>query len=82
MVSPLYLPREIDVRADSRGEPDVVTRNGRRSRVAAVRNAWRIDDEWWRERIARQYFRVVLESGLVLTVFRDLVADKWYQQKY
>jgi len=82
MATPLYLPREIGVRVNGRGEPAVVTWNYRQSRVAAIQNTWRIDDEWWRERISRQYFKVELESGLVLTVFRDLVADKWYQQKY
>lgn len=82
MVSSLYLPREIDVRANGLGEPAEVTRNGRGSRVAAVRNTWRIDDEWWRERISRQYFRVELQGGLPLTIFHDLVSGKWYQQKY
>jgi hypothetical protein len=82
MVISLYMPREIDVRANGPGEPAEVTRNGKRSLVAAVRNTWRIDDEWWREKISRQYFRIELQSGMVLTIFRDLVSDKWYQQKY
>jgi hypothetical protein len=50
--------------------------------VTAIQNAWRIDDEWWRERISRHYFRVELGDGQVLTVFHDLVSDRWYQQRY
>jgi hypothetical protein len=47
-----------------------------------VRNRWRIDDEWWREEIARRYFELELDNGSVITVFNDLVSGKWYQQKY
>jgi hypothetical protein len=82
MATPLCLPREIDVRVNGRGEPVAVTRNGRRNRVAAIQGTWRIDDEWWRETISRQYFQVELQGGLVLTIFRDLVSGRWYQQRY
>jgi len=82
MAAPLCLPREIDARVNDRGEPAAVTRNGRRSRVTAIQGTWRIDDEWWREMISRQYFRVELQGGLVVTIFRDLVSDRWYQQRY
>jgi hypothetical protein len=47
------------------------------------RDRWRIDDEWWRgEEISRMYFRVLLEDGREVTVFRDLVKRGWYLQTY
>ena len=82
MAASLYVPREIEVSAHASGEPAVIIRDGRRSRVAAALNSWRVDDEWWRERISRQYFRVELSDGKVMTVFHDLVSGKWYQQRY
>ncbi len=82
MATPLYVPKEIEVLTNGLGEPAEVVRNGKRSQVAAIPSSWRIDDEWWRERISRQYFQVELEDGLVMTVFNDLVSDKWYQQGY
>lgn len=78
---PLHIPREIEVQANDWGEPVAVTRNGRRIKVMAILNTWRIDDEWWREEISRQYFQVELKDGLVLTVFRDLLSGRWYEQR-
>jgi hypothetical protein len=47
------------------------------------RDRWRIDDEWWRgEEISRMYFRVLLEDGREITIFRDLVNKRWYLQSY
>ncbi len=47
------------------------------------RDRWRIDDEWWRgEEISRMYFRVLLEDGREITIFRDLVDKRWYLQSY
>jgi len=82
MITPLNTPREINVLINSRDEPDVVTRNGRRTRVSAIMNNWRIDDDWWRDEISRQYFQVELKSGLVITIFHDLISGKWYEQRY
>lgn len=82
MVASLNMPKEIEVLTNSSGEPAVVIRNGKRDQVEAILNAWRIDDEWWREKISRQYFQVQLKVGLVMTVFHDLVSEKWYQQRY
>jgi hypothetical protein len=82
MITPLHTPREIGVLMNSSDEPDVVTRNGRRIRVSAIMNTWRIDDDWWRDEISRQYFQVELKNGLVIAIFHDLVSGKWYEQRY
>ncbi len=56
---------------------------GRSRCKGTVRSAWRIDDEWWREEpVSRLYYSVLLETGVVLTIFRDLITDKWYKQRY
>ena len=46
----------------------------------AVRERWRIDDEWWRDLISREYYALVLEDGRPVVLFRDLVAGGWYGQ--
>jgi hypothetical protein len=43
--------------------------------------AWRVDDEWWRQEVSRLYFRLELEGGIRLTVFQDLISLKWYEQR-
>jgi hypothetical protein len=81
MATPLFTPKEIRVSGSQSGEPASVVTNSRLRRVVKVRNTWRVDDEWWREEISRLYFELELESGLVTTVFHDLVSGRWYQQK-
>jgi hypothetical protein len=55
---------------------------GRYLRVLATHDSWRIDDEWWRDEIARRYFSIELEQGRRLTVYQDLVTGAWYEQGY
>jgi hypothetical protein len=50
-------------------------------RVEVVRERWRIDDEWWREAISREYHDVVLDDGRVVTLYHDLSDDLWYAQR-
>lgn len=81
---PLNAPIRVAVQASADGVPRAVQRRGWRQprAVAAVLDTWCIDDEWWRERpIARLYTRLLLEDGLPLTVYHDLVADAWYEQR-
>ena len=70
---PLRSPSPIQVRIDDDGLPAELHRRGRRFRVVAVRERWRIDDEWWRTPLARYYAVVVLGDGRPLTLYRDLV---------
>lgn len=73
-------PRPARVETDDGGTPLAVLHGRRRRRVEAVRETWRIDDEWWRRRISRLYHTVVLEDGRSVTVYRDLVEGRWYVQ--
>lgn len=83
-IRPLGAPNAVTVTADQAVEPCTVQRVGWRTgrRVLSVEDRWRIDDEWWRERpVARCYFRVQLEDGLVLSVYHDLATGAWYEQR-
>ena len=81
---PLREPRPVAVEADDEGWPVAVMLRGRRLRVLQVQDAWRIDDEWWRERpVSRVYYEVALEDGRVMTVYEDLVRKlngRWHTQ--
>jgi hypothetical protein len=77
---PLDLPAPLQVRTDGEGRPLLVYRRGRPRRVEAVRETWRIDDEWWRDPIQRAYSEVVLEDGRPVVLYRDLVDGRWYEQ--
>src|SRR5256885_15957786 len=66
----LNVPQRAQVELDACGLPSrigVVP-------IEAVRETWRIDDEWWREPITRTYYEVLLYGGGRLGVFIGFVA--------
>lgn len=78
----LNQPQPVRVEADAEGRPLAVVLRSRRRRVAGVQETWRVEEEWWRERaVSRQYWRLVLEDGQVVTVFEDLVEGGWWRQR-
>ncbi|MDX1494181.1 MAG: hypothetical protein R3253_08990 [Longimicrobiales bacterium] len=81
-LKPLARPTPVAVRADEEGEPVFVRLPGKPARrVAVVRERWRIDDEWWRQAISRDYRTIVLDDGAVLTLYQDLLDGSWYIQR-
>jgi len=82
-LQPLNRPRQIKIEADEDGTPFAVHVSGRRIAVESIVETWRIDDEWWRDRpVSRMYWRVALEDGRVVDVYRDLISDRWWRQAY
>ena len=82
-VRPLNLPRPVQVTLDaSSGLPHTLHEGNHRREIAHIQDAWRIDDEWWREPISRLYLQVLLHDGAIRTLFHDRVADRWFAQSY
>ena len=81
---PLNAPSPLQVQADDQGRIVSVWRQGRLTprTIAAVQDHWRIDDEWWREHpISRVYYELFLDDGTLLTIYHDLLADLWFEQR-
>lgn len=81
---PLNAPSPLRVDLDEQGRVVAIWRQGRLTPrpIAAVLDRWRIDDEWWREHpIARMYYALLLDDGTYLTVYHDLAADIWFEQR-
>ena len=57
----------------------VVAWNGRRERVE-VCNRWRVEESWWREPIARDYYKVVGERWLAL-IYCDRTTGSWHLER-
>lgn len=76
----LNLPTPVRVEVDEGKRPVRVFLRGKPRRVEAVRESWRIDDEWWRRPVSRWYLSLVLEDGALITVYRDLTDGDWYLQ--
>jgi KaiC/GvpD/RAD55 family RecA-like ATPase len=60
----------------------MLTERGQRRRVAAVRDRWLVEEEWWREPIERAYWAVELADGGVRTFYTDTISGAWYAQAY
>ena len=92
---PLGLPRPIEVRTDGDGLPlEILLLGGMRTSrggdrrtlaVEGVEEVWRIAEEWWRDTsIGRTYYRVIVDGGRPLTLFRDRgdLGGGWFEQRY
>jgi hypothetical protein len=65
------------------GLPRAVLLRGGWRRVARLEEVWRIDDGWWRPNpVARTYFRLAMEDGQLVTVYRDDLEATWWTQRY
>jgi hypothetical protein len=81
-LKPLGRPKAVTVRTDEHDDPEFVRLPGKPARrVAVVRERWRIDDEWWRHAISRDYRTIVLDDGAVITLYQDLLDGSWYVQR-
>jgi len=72
-----YAPRPVRVTARA-GRP---LRVGGRP-VDSVREQWLVEDRWWTgSPLRRHYLELVLAGGRCAIVYRDLVTDRWYEQR-
>lgn len=71
----------IEVLQDKEGAPLSFTWEGKRHHVAHLSNAWRVDVDWWNARKWRAYYKLATDSGLLVTVYQDLLTGAWYLQR-
>jgi len=69
----------VDPELDSNGRLVAIRWAGRREPVE-VCNQWRVEEGWWREPIARDYFKVVGPRLLAL-VYLDRVDGSWHLER-
>ena len=73
--------QRIEVVMDGLWAPLSFTWNGHPHAVQVLIDRWRVDEDWWRGRVWREYFRLTTRSGLLLELFHDLRTDAWYVQR-
>ena len=42
---------------------------------------WLVEQDWWERPVAREYWKVVLSNEVLLEVFHDLNADRWFLER-
>lgn len=79
---PVNAPEPVQVEEDAAGLP-LAVREKRQPAITAIKDRWRLDDEWWRsEPVVRLYYAVRLASGQRLVLYKDLGTGCWYRQSY
>ena len=77
---PLNSPTPITVEQNEKGRLVAIMDNTGTKPIDEVLDSWRVDDEWWRNRIARRYVELLLAGGGRLVIFVDLTTKQWYTQ--
>ncbi len=75
----LHAHPAIEPELDAGGTLVAIRWAGRREPVE-VCNRWRVDENWWREPIARDYFKVVGTRWLAL-IYYDRVSRSWHLER-
>jgi hypothetical protein len=73
--------QRIQVEVDVAGQPLYFVWGGRRHPIEQIADQWRADRQWWRLRQWREHFKLVTQTGLLVTIYHDLVNDQWYLQR-
>ena len=76
-----FNPEPIDV-FSSDNVPVRVHFKKKTQKVQEITNVWRVDDSWWSNPASRMYYALELDSGSRITVFLDLLNNKWYRQNW
>ena len=61
-----------------RGSPSAFSWQGQTHAVEHITRVWRVDIDWWRERIWRAFYKLSTDTGLLVIIFQDLLTDQWY----
>jgi len=69
----------VEAELDTDGRLVAIRWNGRRVPVE-VCNRWRVEEDWWREPIARDYFKIVAREWLAL-IYLDRVEGTWHLER-
>jgi len=78
----LNVPQRVQVEFNANGLPTVIREAADKVRhIEGIVEIWHIDDEWWREPVARKCYEVVLKGGARVVLFVDLVTLEWFVQK-
>lgn len=68
----------LEVRPQADGLPAALrTPTGWRD-VAEIASRWRVETDWWRRPVLRDYFRCLLSDGECVDVYQDLATATWH----
>jgi hypothetical protein len=73
-------PLAIEVELGPDGAPARVSGGPLRGDLRPA-SRWLADADWWSRPIAREYWKAILNSELLIELFHDLHEDCWYLER-
>jgi len=71
----------ITVQCHAGWQPAAFTWQGQQHQVGTLLHQWRVDIDWWRERVWRNYYKLTTETGLLVIIYQDMITKEWYLQR-
>ena len=73
--------RPVRVRANVDGIPMELESAAGWQPVTRVLHRWRIDCDWWRSPVSREYWRLLLDDDLALECYCDRLTGEWFVER-
>ena len=71
----------IAVTSDDTEIPRAFIWRGQTHQVQDIAKRWRVDVDWWRGRVWREYFKLTTRTGLLVVLYQNLLTGRWYLQR-
>lgn len=42
---------------------------------------WKVETEWWKQPVVREYWRAVLNSTTLCELYRDVLRNEWFVER-
>ena len=42
---------------------------------------WKVETEWWKQPVVREYWKALLNSNLLCEIYHDLSRDEWFVER-
>jgi hypothetical protein len=69
-------PRPVEVALGPEGSPSLVD-----GMPVLPANSWRVEVDWWRRPVAREYWKLVVSDRVLCEVYHDLNEDAWFLER-
>jgi hypothetical protein len=72
-------PAAIKVTLSDDGTPAFIT--GAFSGALDPITRWKVETEWWKKPVVREYWKALLNSNLLCEIYHDLGGDEWFLER-
>ena len=77
------MPLTISVKEKEKLKPSHIRIHGAYVRIYLIIDEWEVNEDWWTNQpIDRRYFKVILDNGREMVLFKDLSNNLWYKQRF